>query len=86
MRTTMTMTIMLAFAGSAFLGTPQVMAAPVNSAGIAHSLKAETPVHEARLYCHRGSVFLHWGPCRRDAYAYGYRPYYRRHYYRRYYY
>jgi hypothetical protein len=31
----------------------------------------------AALYCHRGPVFLHWGPCAQDAWRFGYyRPYY----------
>jgi hypothetical protein len=68
------------------------VAAPVAPAPIENAARDGAPVQDVRLYCHRGPVFLHWGPCRHDAWRYGYdyrpryyRPYYRpyyRHYYR----
>jgi len=76
-------------------------AAPIAPAPIENAARSEAPIQDVRLYCHRGPVFLHWGPCAHDAWKFNYyrhprpyyrpyyrpyRPYYRRHYYRRYYY
>jgi hypothetical protein len=69
--------IATAVAGVLVLGSLQVIAAPVNGAGIAQSVRSESPVQDARLYCHRGRVFLHWGPCHPH---YWHRHYWHRHY------
>ncbi len=52
-----------------------IPANPVEAAPRATDKGVVAPFQEARLYCHRGNVFLHWGPCAQDRWRYGYRPY-----------
>ncbi len=91
----------LMVAGMGMFFTPSVAAVPPTGAiavdPVANQVSEPAAAQEARLYCHRGSVFLHWGPCAQDRWRYGYRPtryyrpayrvyrpVYRRVYYRRY--
>ncbi len=82
------LSILLALAmGFGLVSIEPISAAPINNSAIIDSVNSQSPVQEARLYCHRGPVFLHWGPCRHDAWRYGYGGYgYHRHYYHRHYY
>jgi hypothetical protein len=52
------------------IGASGALAAPANGAVIAGAAQAVSPAQEARLYCHRGRVFLHWGPCNKDLWRY----------------
>jgi hypothetical protein len=82
--------------GAGFFGTA-ANALPAVGAGLIGAPRQNNLIEDVRLYCHRGPVFLHWGPCAHDAWRFGYyyrprpryyyRPYayYRPHYYRRYY-
>ncbi len=83
-------------AGLGMAGSPSHAAASANAAISVEQVSAVAAdpagVQEARLYCHRGPVFLHWGPCGgyRPVYRsyrpvyHSYRPIYRRSYYRGY--
>lgn len=64
--------------GIGFFTAPVVAAVPANPVETTAPAQQGEPsrnVQEARLYCHRNGVFLHWGPCAHDRWRYGYRPY-----------
>jgi hypothetical protein len=73
---------LLAAGGIATFTTPAAMAMP--TVGDVFSGATDKPT-EVRLYCYNrySGAFLHWGPCARDRWRYGYRPYWHRHYYYR---
>ncbi|QGM44602.1 hypothetical protein [Methylocystis heyeri] len=79
--------IILAAGGMLLFNPLGAAALPVNGSIQSDSVKLQSPVQQARLYCYNRYTgrFLHWGPC--GGYGY-YRPHYYHpyHYYHRHYY
>jgi hypothetical protein len=66
----------VAACGVGALSTATTIAAPADGAAILGATQAASPVEQARLYCHRGATFLHWGPCWKDRGRYAHPNYY----------
>lgn len=82
MKTKSILLALVAAGGIGIFGASAASAMSVdNGSAIVGALKADSLVQDARLYCHRGPVFLHWGPC--GGVVYRWRPrYYRYRVYR----
>src|ERR1017187_4754930 len=68
-----TLIALFAAGGIGIFAASNASAMPVSGGGIADAIRADSLVQEARVYCHRGPVFLHWGPGGRPIVRY-YRP------------
>jgi hypothetical protein len=77
--------IILAAGGMLFFNPLGASALPINGSIQSDSVKLQSPVQQARLYCYNrySGRFLHWGPCGGYGYyrPHYYHPYYHRHYY-----
>jgi hypothetical protein len=75
---------LIAAGGIATFNAPAAMAMP--TVGDVFSGATDKPIEDVRLYCYDrySGRFLHWGPCYRDRWRYGYHRHY--YYHRRYYY